>query len=272
MNRVLLAITLMITACLSSQAKRLEFPLWPDSTADRNEVPVLYVYPAQKPNGTAIVMCPGGGYHKLAMDHEGRDMAKWFNSLGITYAVLKYTLPLGNHTLPLADAEQAMRIMRSHAEEWGIRPNSLGIMGASAGGHLASTLATHYTSPLTRPDFQILFYPVITMEEGLTHKGSRDNLLGTEPTPALVTLFSNELQVTGETPKAFIMASTDDRTVPVENSLRYYTALIRNGVGASMHLYPTGGHGWGYNDSFIYKRDWTGELEKWLRTEIIAPQ
>lgn len=272
MNRILLAITVMLTACLSAQAKCLEIPLWPDSVTDSASAPILYVYPAQKPNGTAIVMCPGGGYHKLAMAHEGRDMAKWFNSMGITYAVLKYTLPHGDRTLPLADAEQAMRIMRSHAEEWGISPNSLGIMGASAGGHLASTLATHYSSPLTRPDFQILFYPVITMEAGVTHKATRENLLGAAPSAELINLFSNELQVNARTPKAFIIASTDDRTVPVENSLRYYSALVKNGVGASMHLYPTGGHGWGYNDSFIYKRDWTGELEKWLRTEIIAPQ
>ena len=198
--------------------------------------PTIEVYPAKESNGLAIVMCPGGGYSHLAMNHEGYDMANWFNSQGITYAVLTYRMPNGNNEVPLSDAQQALRIMRQHAKEWNIQ--KLGIMGASAGGHLASTAATHFTDAETRPDFQILFYPVIT---------------------------SNELQVTPETPQAFIMHSSDDGAVPVANSVNYYTALVKNGVSASLHTYPVGGHGWGFRDSFPYKRQWTGELEKWLR-------
>ena len=168
-----------------------------------------------------------------------------------------------NYTLdPLSDAHQAIRLMREHANEWHIQ--KVGIMGASAGGHLASTAATHYTAG-TRPDFQILFYPVISMDLSNCHKGSRDNLLGKSPSEELVRLYSNELQVTGDTPPAFIMHSSDDGAVPVSNSVSYYLALVKNKVPASLHTYPIGGHGWGFRDSFTYKRQWTGELEKWLR-------
>jgi acetyl esterase/lipase len=196
------------------------------------------------------------------MDHEGHDMAAWFNAQGITYAVLKYRMPNEHHEVPLSDALQAIRLVRKHAEEWNIE--KVGIMGSSAGGHLASTAATHYTDD-SRPDFQILFYPVISMDLSICHKGSRERLIGKIPTDELVQLYSNELQVSAQTPPAFIMHSSDDRVVPVENSLRYYQALVKNKVPASLHCYPTGGHGWGYNDNFKYKRQWTGELEKWLR-------
>lgn len=221
----------------------------------------LTVYPASKPNGQAIVACPGGGYAGIAVSHEGHDMAAWFNAQGITYAVLHYRMPNGNVRIPLSDAQQAIRVMRSRAKEWNIK--SLGIMGASAGGHLACTAATHFT-PETRPDFQVLFYPVVTMGEK-THQGSRKNLLGEIPSAEQINLFSNEKQVTPQTPPAFIMHSTDDKTVPVINSVNYYLALVQNGVSATMHLYPIGGHGWGYRDNFLYKTRWTGELEKWLR-------
>lgn len=141
----------------------------------------------------------------------------------------------------------------------------LGIMGSSAGGHLASTTATHFTDAETRPDFQILFYPVITMDPAYTHMGSHGNLLGKNPSKELEQKYSNELQVTPQTPPAFILHSSDDTAVPVANSVNYYTALVKNKVPASLHTYPVGGHGWGYRDSFPYKRQWTGELEKWLR-------
>lgn len=221
----------------------------------------LTVYPASKPNGQAIVACPGGGYAGIAVSHEGHDMAAWFNTQGITYAVLHYRMPNGNVRIPLSDAQQAIRVMRNRAKEWNIK--SLGIMGASAGGHLACTAATHFT-PETRPDFQVLFYPVVTMGEK-THQGSRKNLLGESPSEEQINLFSNEKQVTPQTPPAFIMHSTDDKTVPVINSVNYYLALEQNGVSATMHLYPTGGHGWGYRDNFLYKTQWMAELEKWLR-------
>jgi len=221
----------------------------------------LTIYPAKKPNGQAIVACPGGGYAGIATTHEGHDMAAWFNTQGITYAVLHYRMPYGKHEIPLSDAHQAIRYMRKNAEKWGIE--QLGIMGSSAGGHLASTAATHFTEE-TRPDFQILFYPVVTMTD-YTHQGSKDNLLGKNPSEELVKLYSNELQVTEQTPPAFIMHSSNDDAVPVLNSINYYLALCKHGVWSSMHLYPIGGHGWGYNESFPYKAQWKNELEKWLR-------
>lgn len=221
----------------------------------------LTIYPARNPNGQAIIACPGGGYAGIATTHEGHAMAAWFNTQGITYAVLHYRMPYGKHEIPLSDAHQAIRYMRKHADKWGIK--QLGIMGSSAGGHLASTAATHFTKE-TRPDFQILFYPVVTMTD-YTHKGSKNNLLGKNPSEELVKLYSNELQVTERTPPAFIMHSSDDTAVPVLNSINYYLAMHKYGVSATMHLYPVGGHGWGFNDSFPYKSQWTDEMEKWLR-------
>lgn len=240
--------------------------LWPDGTP--GDKPQLFVYKAENPNGIAIIMCPGGGYSRLAMSHEGHDMAPWFNTQGITYIVLKYRMPQGNHEIPLSDAEQAMRIVREHAGEWQINPGKIGIMGASAGGHLASTLATHYSSKESRPDFQVLFYPVITMDKSYTHGGSRENLLGKNPSEELIKRYSNELHVNADTPKAFIMLSSDDTAVPAANGVNYYLSLVRNNILSSLHIYPTGGHGWGFRDSFAYKRQWTEELEKWIRTEI----
>ena len=221
----------------------------------------LTIYPAKKPNGQAIIACPGGGYAGVATTHEGHDMATWFNTQGITYAVLHYRMPYGKHEIPLSDAHQAIRYMRKNAVQFGF--NQLGIMGSSAGGHLASTAATHFDAE-TRPDFQILFYPVVTMTE-YTHQGSKDNLLGKNPSEELVKLYSNECQVTKQTPPAFIMHSSDDTVVPVLNSINYYLALCKHGVPASMHFYPIGGHGWGYNESFPYKAQWKDEMEKWLR-------
>ena len=221
----------------------------------------LTIYPAKKPNGQAIIACPGGGYAGVATTHEGHDMATWFNTQGITYAVLHYRMPYGKHEIPLSDAHQAIRYMRKNAEQFGF--NQLGIMGSSAGGHLASTAATHFDAE-TRPDFQILFYPVVTMTE-YTHQGSKDNLLGKNPSEELVKLYSNELQVTEQTPPAFIMHSSDDTVVPVQNTLDYYLSLCKHGVPASVHFYPIGGHGWGYNESFPYKAQWKDEMDKWLK-------
>ena len=221
----------------------------------------LTIYPAKKPNGQAIVACPGGGYAGIATTHEGHDMAAWFNTQGITYAVLHYRMPYGKHEVPLSDAHQAIRYLRKNADKWGIQ--TVGIMGSSAGGHLASTAATHFTAE-TRPDFQILFYPVVTMGE-FTHQGSKNNLLGMNPSEELVKLYSNELQVNEQTPPAFIMHSSDDTAVPVQNTINYYLAMCKHGVPASVHFYPVGGHGWGYNETFPYKTQWKNELEKWLK-------
>ena len=274
----LLSISLLFFSATLFAQKPIEIKVWPNGAPNSNgittaekqidesrvsdvTVPTLTIYRAAKPNGMAIVACPGGGYVRLATAHEGHDMAAWFNAQGITYAVLKYRMPNTHHDVPLSDALQAIRIMKQHAEEWGY--NKVGIMGASAGGHLASTAATHFTED-SRPDFQILFYPVVSMVNP-THQGSKDNLLGKTPSQEMLNLYSNEKQVTPQTPPAFIMHSSDDKAVPVSNSIDYYTALVKNGVSASLHIYPIGGHGWGFRDNFIYKRQWTGELEKWLR-------
>ena len=282
----LTALLVALLPLMAAGAKPIEIKLWPDGAPNSNGLapeaedptpgwvtgvsdPVLYVYPAAQPNGTAVIMCPGGAYIGLADTHEGHDMADWFNSMGVTYAVLKYRMPNGNCEIPLIDGEQAMRIMRAHADEWNVSPGSIGIMGASAGGHFASTLATHYTSPETRPDFQVLFYPVITMDPEIRHGSTRNNLMGPEQTAEKIHFFSNDEQVTPDTPKAFIMVSSDDDLVSPQNSILYYSALLRNGVPVALHSYPTGGHGWGFRDSFIYKPAWTAELERWLDREVI---
>ena len=272
MRKLFMIGALLVSSFLSAQHP-IQVKLAEEKTVDEKPVikgwingdeyteATLTIYPAKKPNGQAIVACPGGGYAGIATTHEGHDMAAWFNTQGITYAVLHYRMPYGKHEIPLSDAHQAIRYMRKNGEKWGIK--QLGIMGSSAGGHLASTAATHFDAE-TRPDFQILFYPVVTMTD-YTHQGSKDNLLGKNPSEELVKLYSNELQVTEQTPPAFIMHSSNDDAVPVLNSINYYLALCKHGVWSSMHLYPIGGHGWGYNESFPYKAQWKDELEKWLR-------
>ena len=287
MKKILLLSFLFAATMLSAQ-KPVELPLWPNGAPNHNELtnsgqnhnnesvsdvttPTLTVYPASHPNGMAIIMCPGGGYGGLAMKHEGHDMAPWFNTQGITYAVLKYRMPNGHHEVPLSDAEQAIRMVREHAAEWGVNPQRVGIMGASAGGHLAASLATLYSGDKTRPDFQILFYPVISMQKGVTHGGSRKNLIGENPSQELEQKYSLERQVSPRTPQAFIMLSSDDDAVPPINGIGYFLALRDHKVPASLHAYPTGGHGWGFRDNFTYKRQWTEELEKWLREGLVFP-
>ncbi len=275
---------LLITATLSAQ-KPIELPLWPNGAPNSNELkgeeqsnnggvsnvtnPFIKVFPAKKPNGMAIIMCPGGGYGGLAIYHEGYDMAPWFNTQGITYVVLKYRMPNGHYEVPLSDAEQAIRLVRQHAAEWGVNPQRVGIMGASAGGHLAASLATLYSSEKTRPDFQILFYPVISMLKGVTHGGSRKNLIGENPSQELELKYSLERQVSPRSPQAFIMLSADDGAVLPINGIGYFLALRDQKVPATLHVYPTGEHGWGFRDNFIYKRQWTEELEKWLRDGLV---
>lgn len=227
--------------------------------------PTMTVYPADNPNGTALVMCPGGAYFGLASKHEGSDMAEDLNSRGITLAVLKYRLPNGHHEVPADDARQAIRLLRRNAAEWGIEPDRIGIGGASAGGHLASTVATHPMDNESRVDFQILIYPVISMEEGVTHGGSRENLLGKNPSPELVAYYSNEKQVNENTPRAFISTSIDDDVVPVKNSFDYFDSLTSAGVDVDMHIYPKGKHGWAYRPKQMpYHKQWVKDLTTWL--------
>lgn len=288
MKKTLFLSLLFATTMLSAQ-KPVELPLWPDGAPNTNGLtgnqedleggrvanvvnPSITVYRPAKPNGMAVIMCPGGGYGRLAMNHEGHDMAAWFTTQGITYAVLKYRMPNGHHEVPLSDAEQAIRLMRGHAKEWGVNPNRIGIMGASAGGHLAASLATLYSSDATRPDFQVLFYPVISMLKGVTHSGSRKNLLGETPSAELEQKYSLERQVSPQTPQTFIMLSADDAGVLPINGIGCFLALQEQKVPATLHVYPTGGHDWGFRDSFTYKRQWTGELEKWLREGLTFPE
>ncbi len=226
------------------------------------QVPHLEIYLPNKKGATgqAVIICPGGGYSILAYDWEGTDIAKLFNAHGIAAFVLKYRLPdslssSSPNQVPLIDAKQAMNIVRSRAGEWNISPNKIGIMGFSAGGHLAATLSTHFEQS-TRPDFSILIYPVISMDKSIAHMGSRTNLIGAQPTDELIKLYSNELQITPQTPPTFILHATDDKAVPVENSLTYYEALKKNGVPAEMHIFPSGGHGFALALG-------KGPLEKW---------
>ena len=231
------------------------------------EQPSLRVFlPAPElATGRAVVACPGGGYSGLAVNHEGYDWAPYFNKQGIALIVLKYRMPKGDRTLPISDAEAAMKMVRDSADVWNLNPNDIGIMGSSAGGHLASTIATHAPEAL-RPNFQILFYPVITMDKSFTHMGSHDNLLGKDASVDLEKEFSNEKQVTKETPRAFIVYSDDDKVVPPANGVNYYLALNKKGVPSVLHIYPTGGHGWGIREDFLYKSEMQNELTSWLRS------
>ncbi|OON67432.1 alpha/beta hydrolase [Hymenobacter sp. CRA2] len=232
--------------------------------------------PADKANGTAVIVCPGGGYARLSIDHEGYDVAKRLNEMGITAFVLKYRLPNDQSQpdktiAPLLDAQQAIRLVRQRAANYGINPARVGILGFSAGGHLASTAGTHFARPAgdardntsVRPDFQVLLYPVISFSDSLMHAGSRTNLLGATPTPEQIRLYSNELQVTAQTPPTFLVHAADDKTVKVQNSLRFYEACLHHGVPVEMHLYPKGGHGFGLNNKTT-KDDWMGRLQNWL--------
>lgn len=230
-----------------------------------------------KPNQTAVIILPGGGYQHLAIDKEGTKVAQWFNSLGIPAFVLKYRLPsdliMKNKNVgPLQDAQEAIRYVRQNAAKWNIDSNKIGILGFSAGGHLAATLSTHYDDKVyesaykvsARPDFSLLIYPVISMQNDITHKGSQINLLGNNPSQDLIDSFSNEKKVTAKTPPAFLIHATDDTVVLPENSIDYYLALKKNGVTAELHLYEKGGHGFGLgvNDTSKY---WTRDCQEWLK-------
>jgi acetyl esterase/lipase len=273
--RTLLTTSLLALSAAVFSQKPITMQLWPNSpevvSSDENDKAELTVYlpDAQKSIGRAVVCCPGGGYSHLAMDHEGHQWAPFFNTQGIALIVLKYRMPHGNRMVPISDAEEAMKTVRSHAAEWHINPNDVGIMGFSAGGHLASTVATHAKDDAA-PNFQILFYPVITMDLGFTHKGSHDNFLGDghskKELRKLEAEYSNDLQVNRTTPRAFLALSDDDKAVPAANGFNYYEQLYKHDVPASIHIYPTGGHGWGYRESFAYHYNVIFELKAWLQS------
>jgi len=235
------------------------------------QVPQIEVYLPNKRSvtGQAVIICPGGGYSILAYDWEGTDVAKLLNAHGIAAIVLKYRLPdslssTAPDQVPLMDAKQAMRIVREKAASWNINPNKIGVMGFSAGGHLASTLSTHFEEE-TKPNFSILIYPVISMDKSIAHMGSRNNLIGKQPSEEMAKLYSNELQVTANTPPTFLIHATDDQSVPVENSLLYYQALKKNKVPTEMHIYPAGGHGFGLANGNRSLESWPVLLIEWMK-------
>ncbi len=238
----------------------------------------MYVYLPEKSvnTGAAVVICPGGGYWIEAMDHEGFDMAKWLQSKGIAGIVLKYRLPYGHHEIPSGDARQAMRIVRMNAEKWGINPSKIGIAGSSAGGHLASTAGTVFdkgnpASPVPeekmscRPDFMLLLYPVISFDESVGHMGSRKNLIGEGNEWNLAKKYSNELNVTAETPPTFLILADDDQTVIPENSIRFYLALKEHNVPAEMHIFREGAHGFGMMKKNLPVDQWPDLFYNWLK-------
>lgn len=281
--KFLFALLAMLTLALTAEAaEQKSFRLWlygaPGALgAEDKDIPTLTPFLAENPNGAAIVVCPGGGYGGLAA-HEGKDYALWFNSLGIHAFVLKYRLGSGGYRHPrmLEDAARAVRTVRSRASEWGIDKARVGIIGSSAGGHLASTLLTHFDAgnptaedeidrENSRPDLGILCYPVITLGEH-THRGSKKNLLGDNPSAELVTFLSNELQVTRETPPTFIWHTVEDTAVPVENAFLFASALRKNGVPFDLHIYEKGRHGIGLGGG----HPWTKDCEFWLKQHGFA--
>jgi len=260
-----------------------EIPLWPEGapgalgTADTDK-PTLTIYRAsRRGNGTAVVVAPGGGYTNLAMDHEGRQVASFLNSMGVSAFVLKYRLgPRYHHPIELGDAQRAIRIVRSRAQELSVLPDRVGIMGFSAGGHLASTAATHFDNgkadaadPIDRagcrPDFLILGYPVISTDPAIAHAGSVRNLLGENPDPKLLEDMSNDLRVTAQTPPTFIFQTNADTTVVAENSVRFYLALRKAKVPAEMHIFENGPHGVGLSLEDPALSLWPTLLTNWMR-------
>lgn len=273
-----------------------EIPLYPGSipnskaVADQEEItgdgevirkvsrPTLTVFlpPKEKANGTAVIICPGGGYHALVAKREGSDVAKVFTELGVTAFVLKYRLPNEDfqeqkYLAPLQDAQQAIKTVRQNSDKWQINPAQVGIMGFSAGGHVAATAGTHFDEAVIdnprqtslRPDFMILIYPVISMNESIGHMGSRGFLLGDTPSQKMVDQFSNELQVNAAVPPAFITHGSDDSVVPVANSLKFHQALVAHNVPAELHIYAKGEHGYLQRPAFD---EWFGRVRHWMKS------
>ncbi|AWI09923.1 alpha/beta hydrolase [Ereboglobus luteus] len=287
-----LSVALLLPITLAAAGPAV-IPLWPegvpglraDAAPDKDtptsssviHTPTMLFYPApkKKATGTAIVVCPGGGYARLSMENEGRNVAQWLNSIGVSAFVLKYRLKEYGQPAPLRDVLRALRTVRSKAAEFGVNPDRVGVLGFSAGGHLASTATTLYAHPdgktgaaidevSARPDFSVLVYPVISMR-GIAHKGSRENLIGKTPSSKLVGLYSTDEQITKDTPPVFLVSGTDDKTVPVENSVRFYLALRKAGVPAEMHLYQNARHGFGMKPDMGPPSGWPVRCEEWMR-------
>lgn len=286
MKRVAVAILLIIlSGGISQAATHQTVLLWPNGApgakgGSPEDQPTITIFlpDAAKAVRTGVVVCPGGGYVELAMQKEGTDIAEWLNSIGIAAFVLKYRLgPRYHHPIEMWDGQRAIRYARYHAKEYGIAPDRIGVWGFSAGGHLASTIGTHFDSckaqaadPIDRvscrPDFMVLSYPVVTMMEPYVHKGSRRALLGDHPDPKLVRYLSNELQVTPQTPPAFLFSTDDDTAVPCENSVLLFLALRKNHVPAEMHIFEPGEHGVGLAPTHAALSIWPTLLAHWFRT------
>ena len=302
MKNLYLVALVTIFLSLNDSFGQTILPLWPDGVPNQNpsrevenkmyqdilrisnvQNPTLEVFlPAKKTaTGQAVVICPGGGYSILAYDWEGIDIAKWYNAQGIAAVVLKYRLPksitlIKPEIAPLQDAQRAIRLVRHNAKKWNVDPTQIGVMGFSAGGHLASTLGTHFAEDVlgdskdsinslsARPDFMVLIYPVITFDKKHYHGGSKNNLIGENASQELIDHYSNDLQVSSDTPTTFLLHTTDDKVVPVVNSLLFYQALKRNGVAVEMHIYPEGGHGFGLGIGRGHLQQWPDRLKQWL--------
>jgi acetyl esterase/lipase len=285
---IFLYVTVLITLATVQAADSHEVELlWPNGApgakgTEDGDIPSLTIYLPQKEKatGAAVVICPGGGYGHLAMDHEGHQIAQWLNSFGVAGFILKYRHSRSGagygHPAPLQDAQRAVKTVRARAKGWGVDPNRIGILGFSAGGHLASSAGTHfqnrYNEPKDsidrvscRPDFMILIYPVISFTEWCTHKGSRRNLLGNNPEKELVVNLSNEKQVTPQTPPTFLVHTSEDKGVPSENSVLFYLALRKAKVPAEMHIYENGKHGVGLGQNHGAVSSWPLRCQEWMR-------
>ena len=280
LNTLKFLAVLPLAACFSNaNTERVE--LWPEGKAPvsggkfENAKPIITVHHPGQPNGTAMVICPGGGYGTLMKNPEGHGIAKWLNGHGITGVVLEYRLPKGDHFRPLSDAQRAIRMIRAKAKEWKVDPKKVGIIGFSAGGHLSSSVATHFDKgdpgsqdPIQRqscrPDFAVLVYPVITMGKG-THGGSRRNLLGKDPSQEQIDLFSNEKQVTKDTPPCYLAHAKNDAVVPVAHSRMFHKALLDNGIKARYFEPETGNHGFNRYKGPVWD-EWQKQSVEWLDT------
>ncbi|MBL7967563.1 MAG: alpha/beta hydrolase [Prolixibacteraceae bacterium] len=295
-----LAILALVIISFSTMAQDFKLKVWPNGAPDSNGMTLpeetfegkrvrnvseaeMYVYlPKIGVNtGAAVVICPGGGYMIEAMDHEGYDLAEWLTTQGVAGIVLKYRLPYGHHEIPLEDVQRTMRIVRQKAAEWGINPSKIGIAGSSAGGHLASTAGTRFDlgNPESsdqiekfscRPDFMLLLYPVITFDEEYGHMGSRNNLIGANAKYDLVERYSNEKQVTAQTPPTFLVHADDDTGVPSRNSIEFYLALKKYKIPAEMHIFRQGGHGFGMNKKNLPVDQWPNLFAQWMKAQGIT--
>lgn len=277
MKKLIALICLFMSMNVMAQTEPIVVDLWPNGAPNDNGLsgeeqhsdamhvsnvskPQMYVYPAEKPNGMVIIQCPGGAYMNLAIEKEGHSMANWMNHQGITYVVLKYRLPNGHFETSVSDVLESVKIMRQHTQDWKVNPALIGVMGCSAGGNLAIQAATQYTGAADKPNFSVLIYAFTTMNPFINKI-----MFGENAPQSTIDKYSVMNNITADTPPAFITCSADDNTVPCDDSIMYFQALRKFKTPATLHIYPTGSHGWGYAETFLYKREWTAELEKWLR-------